>query len=107
MSKWILIFILALLPGRLPSAISGDGAVQGFVRRPVPAHRVPGAHVHVQLLDAHGQVIAERVARLSPTAPRRDATANYRTAYLVRFARGEMARAVSHRAILHLEAHRS
>jgi len=107
MSKWILIFMLGLLPGRLPSAVSTDGAVQGFVRRPVAAHRAPGAHVHVQLLDAHGKVVAERMAALPPTAPRRDASANYRAAYRVRFGQEERVCAVAKRTILHLRDCRS
>jgi len=107
MPKWILIFMLGMLPGRLPSAVSTDGAVQGFIRRPVAAHRALGAHVHVQLLDAHGGVIAERMAALPPTAPRRDASANYRAAYRVRFELAEMVRAASKRTILHLRGCRS
>lgn len=106
MSQWILIFILALLPVWLPSAEASDALVRGRVQRPVPAHSAPGAHVHVQLLDGNGKVIAERVARLSPTAPRRDASANYRADYQVRFGREEMARAISQRTLLHLEGHR-
>lgn len=101
MSKWILILMPALLLGWLPSAAATEGLVRGTVRRPGPAHSTPGAHVHVQLLDVRGKVIAERIARLSPTAPRRDASANYRAGYRVRFEEGEMARAASHRAVFH------
>lgn len=57
--------------------------------------------MHVQLLNARGQVIAERVQALAPTAPRKDASSNRRAAYTVRFTSVEAAAAVKHHAVVH------
>lgn len=107
MSKVVVIGLLGLLSGPLLHAGPGYTEVSGIVQRSVFAHQALGAHVHVQLLNAKGEVIAERTAALPPTAPRRDASANRRVAYHVRFTAGDAAHAVSHRAILHMKPHQS
>jgi len=107
MSKVVVIGLLGLMSGPVLHAVPGYTEVSGIVQRTVFAHQALGAHVHVQLLDAKGAVIAERIAALPPTAPRSDATANRRVAYHVRFAAGDAAGVVSHRAILHMKPHQS
>jgi hypothetical protein len=67
-------------------------AVFGTVNRSVAAHRVPGAHVHVFLVDGQGKVIDCKSAALPSVSPRHDAALNHRAAYSVNFPSGEFAR---------------
>lgn len=70
---------------------TGQFTVFGVVNRGVAAHRVPGAHVHVLLVDGQGKVIDCKSATLPSVSPRRDAALNRRAAYSVNFPSGEFA----------------
>lgn len=93
----LVLFASAAVLNATPSFLD----IRGTVQRPSAAHRLLGAHVHVHLLDAHGAVIAERQARLSTPAPRKDASSGYRSSYWVKFTPEEAARATSHRTLFH------
>ncbi|MDR0533760.1 MAG: hypothetical protein LBH01_07380 [Verrucomicrobiales bacterium] len=72
---------------------NGQTVISGSVLRGKPASLTPGAHIHVQLVDAQNRLLACKSQGLAPTAPRRDVSLGYRSSYAVTLSSAEAARA--------------
>lgn len=81
--------------------------ISGTVQRQVASHCRLGSQVPVQLLNAQGRVLAEKMTVLQSTAPRKDASANYRASYHVHFDAALSHGAVTSRTIYHSQPHPS
>jgi hypothetical protein len=84
----------------------GQTDISGSVDRRVASHRVLGSHIHVELLDLKGTIIACSIQALPPTAPRQDAARNYRTNYSVRLPSHAVAKASAARVHYVNHSHR-
>jgi hypothetical protein len=102
MSKFMFLAVLPLLLAcAAPAQAAPPLELHGTVQRARFAHQSIGAHIHIQLVNKSGHVVAERRAPLPPTAPRKDAGSNRRITYQVKFAKDEMDAAVRHQTIFH------
>jgi hypothetical protein len=85
---------------------SNQVTVFGLVRRELPLGPTPGEHIDVQLMEAGGRVLAEKMDRVTERATPRHTTFHRQLSYAVSFPRKTWAAAAQVSVVYHLRPHR-